>query len=147
MISFREHLTESFNSRPAQITWKWQYDEEWTGTFKIDDRMYGIYLTEYEGTLDVEFSLRDGNKIRWDATGTGNAPMVFSTVVAGISAFLNKSMQQGYDIDTIRFEGSKADRSRVSLYKRMALRFGKQYGYHTLRTQDQDDSVLFILSE
>lgn len=107
-----------------------------------------VYLTEYDGTLDVEFSQQDDKgAMRWDATGSGNATQVFSTVIAGIIEFLNKAMQDGVDIEAIRFEASKADRSRASLYKRMVQRFGKQWGYSSVSMRDQGDSIQFVVTE
>jgi len=94
---------------------------------------------------DTEYNLqftKDGN---YRATGEGDAPKVFATILDIIKDFSKKA-----DFETLSFEASKGvggkdSKGRVRLYKTMVQRFAKKFGF-TAKVDDSDPkTTLFTL--
>lgn len=120
----QEALNELFSDH---VNWKWVFrgTDEVEADFTVGDIPYKFYAhnasTTFNGPKDtwsVEFrqaGTRDRNK-RFGLSGTGNAPLVMSTVVN-----IMRNMLEGRSYIT-KLVFSAKEESRQGLYKRMVQR-------------------------
>lgn len=116
------YITELFDQ--PSIKWKWDYKSvsEAEATFVVGDIQYRFYAYTSSGaptSWDVEFRVEGGDNVsnRFGITGTGNAAIVMSTVVAILKEFL-----QIYKNKVTKLTFSAKERSRIDLYARMVRR-------------------------
>lgn len=135
-------ITELFN-RAAKWQYDWNMSDRVRASFEIidDDEQEFQYSVYFDGKYNVEIALggpTESFKDVWDVTfsmtshgewekdditGTGNAIIVFSTVIEII-----KDVTANWNIQNLTF--SAAESSRSKLYHRMAKQFvGKGWRY------------------
>ena len=136
-------LYELFTGSSAASYVLKQHDDEYVGEFTIEDHKYQVYFecqddSTEKSRWDFSFALthtiqtKNGpyNKREFGDSGTGNAFIVYATVVAVLREFINK-VKPGI----IDFEGHKADSgsgNKAGLYDRMMRKLGaeaQQMGY------------------
>lgn len=135
-MKFREWVvfTEMF-STSVPIRWTKKSPDLWTGTFTIQGAspnpanpaipiknkavlpkglkyLIRMVKMDMDDMWEVSFDLMDGGIGRQDITGTGNAALVFSTVLVGIR-------QWAEAVKPASFALSAREPNRQSLYRRM----------------------------
>ena len=99
--------------KPAEITYTKIHPNDVIAAFKVGDIDYMFQAVEYgdeRGVFNIAFEGGGGFGI----TGTGNAPVVFATVIT----ILQKVLQE-CAVDVLRFEVDNDEPSRLKLYKRL----------------------------
>lgn len=116
-------LSELFKSTAVPWNWTFRGSEEVEAKFKIGEIEYVFYA--YMGSGDSigewEMEFKVGNttnrRSKYGVTGSGNAAVVMSTIVAIIKDFLNDYIKQ---VKVIHFTAS--EKSRRDLYAAMIRR-------------------------
>jgi|GEM_PF-3566210 len=85
------------------------------GTFQYDPYNLGKEVMDH--TWDISFALKKGRGSDYGITNTGNAPIIFSTVVSIIKSFIKTMAPSG----ELFFSFSAKENSRQKLYKSFAL--------------------------
>lgn len=112
MKSFKQYFNELFEN-PNNIDWTVKTNSLWRGEFLIGDKEYVIKAMKSPGIpWEVKFQLMLGGKPTEKITGTGDAFLVFSTVINGIKQWLQ-------EVDPKMFMLSSYEDNRTSLYSRM----------------------------
>lgn len=127
-MRFKEwFLTEIFDN-PTQINWSKQTNTDWIGSFNIKDKRYTIKMIRDKGTpWEVSFDLIRNNKATQDITGTGDAALVFSTVLNGMNQWMKSTNPESFAI-------SAREPNRQSLYRRMLKMLPKVWEVEDLGT-------------
>ena len=111
-LNFKDWLNEAFNF-PLPIRWTKTSKMDWVGVFNVQGKKYIIQMMkEPQMPWEVKFELVAGKSRTQEITGTGDAALVFSTVLSGIQQWLNKVKPDAFAI-------SAREPSRQSLYRRM----------------------------
>lgn len=112
MLDFKQYYNELFEN-PNNIDWTVKTNSLWRGEFLIGDKEYVIKAMKSPGMpWEVKFQLILDGKPTEKITGTGDAFLVFSTVINGIKQWLN-------EINPNMFMLSSYEDNRTSLYSRM----------------------------
>lgn len=112
MESFKQYFNELFEN-PNQIDWIVKTNSFWQGEFFIKDKKYVIKAMKSPNMpWEVKFQLMLNNRPTEEKTGTGDAFLVFSTVISGIKQWLA-------EVDPKIFMLSSYEDNRTSLYSRM----------------------------
>ena len=128
-------IFELFN-KPVEIAYTKFQPNDVIATFKVGDVNYMCQAMEYgdeRGVFNIAFE-GDGE---FGITGTGNAPVVFATVIS----FLTKVLQQ-CDVEGLKFSINQDDPSRLKLYKRMVSKLLPNWTMHI--THDEYDSFFNV---
>lgn len=132
-----EELRDTLSYTPAKVELH-KTKVGYKGSFIIDDNVYGIHffdgsevnpakpgsaiealLLDYPESYIVEFFLIEGDKARFDTTGTGNVARVFSTVLDTIKKIIQKE-----NAKSIFFEMPK-EKNKERLYRKFLQRAGE----------------------
>lgn len=119
------------------------WDEQGTG-------WYGEFFTKTNDTIDVSIEeMTDGWQIyftrdlKLEATGAGDAILIFSTVIAMAGEFI-----QAIKPSIIYFTANKSKdgSSRAKLYDRLVKRFAEKLGYTYAVSNEKAFETKFILT-
>ena len=83
--------------------------------------------------------MKDGNPYYDEETGTGNAPIVFSTVLDTIKKFVHRQ-----HIDLIVFGGKDNNNKRSKLYRTIVRILQKRYHYECIEVREDNLSMFFV---
>lgn len=112
MESFKQYFNELFEN-PNEIDWIVKTNSLWQGEFFIKDKKYVIKaMKSSDMPWEVKFQLMLNNRPTEKITGTGDAFLVFSTVINGMKQWIN-------EVNPKIFMLSSYDDNRTSLYSRM----------------------------
>lgn len=119
--------------------------------FTVNGIQYEVLISTFgHGAWDVSFDaqITPGDRVdhatgdRVDhATGTGNEVAVFSTVNSVVSKFLQHSLSR---VHTLAFTSDLESRTR--LYRRIALKWAKEFGLDLQMGPDQWGDHEFVLT-
>lgn len=127
-MKFKEWLlSEIFNS-PNPIAWQKTSNTDWVGTFDINGKKYFIKMIRDIGMpWEITFELLQGKKLTQNITGTGDANLVFSTVLNGIKQWMSSAKPDAFVL-------SAREPNRQSLYRRMLKMLPKNWQVEDLGT-------------
>ena len=114
--------------KPAEITYTKIQPNDVIAAFRVGDIDYMFQAVSYgdDRVFDVAFEGGGEFGITW----TGNAPVVFATVITILQRVL-----QECDIDVLRFEVDKDEPSRLKLYKRLVSKLIPKWTMHYLHSE------------
>jgi len=117
---FETNIVELFD-KPSPIKWS-RHGNNWSGLFKISEINYELSTQTIDGTeYEVEFkNLSVPSAESQDITGTGNASLVFATILHGIKQWLNT-------VKPASFMLGAREPSRQKLYKRLLRMLPRNY--------------------
>lgn len=105
-------ISEIFDS-PTSIKWKKKTNSDWVGLFKINNKQYYLNIMhDYGMPWEIKFELMHNGKKTQKITGTGDAAVVFATVLDGIKQWLQTVKPNSFVI-------SARESNRQSLYRRL----------------------------
>lgn len=133
MKTFKSLLNELFDT---PYHWK-----------KESGRFVYSFVTDDGGKFDVEFfkiyeddteyNLHFSKNGNYKATGEGDAPKVFATILDIIKDFTKKADFEELSFEASKGQNNKDSKGRVRLYNTMIKRFAKKFGF-TSRVDDSD---------
>lgn len=102
--------------KPVEITYKQNQPTNVIAAFRVGDIDYMFQAVSHYGSPGDErvFNIAFEGGGEFGITGTGNAPVVFATVIT----ILRKVLQE-CAVDVLRFEVDNDEPSRLKLYKRL----------------------------
>ena len=102
--------------KPVEITYKQNQPTNVIAAFRVGDIDYMFQAVSHYGSPGDErvFDIAFEGGGEFGITGTGNAPVVFATVIT----ILRKVLQECV-VDILRFEVDNDEPSRLKLYKRL----------------------------
>lgn len=124
-------------SKPAEWRWLEKSAGLWQAEFAIDKRNYTVSCAGAR-SISIQFAL-DG--YGQGITNTGNAVLVFATVLDIISDFLKQRKPEEFSF------GAKLNQpSRVKLYRRMAKEIEQKLQYKVTEEEVQGDTNTYFFS-
>ena len=121
-------LLEELTTKPEKFSLKKHSDDSYVASFKINDKEYTVnFDRDVAKTWGLAFSLMTKKHgIRYATTGTGNANIVFSTILATIKAFIEREKPE-----EIFFDNLERSRGRTAIYTRFIKNIDKYIpGYY-----------------
>lgn len=135
----REFIVELFTN-PLPYSWVTKNGLAWTGQFEIpaSNLTVMVYFEFYEKLNTVALNFKVNGQT--EMTGTGHAIEIFATVNKMLKEYVEANQP-----DRIIFSADANEKSRVSLYKRLAAMIEREYGYDL--TSKQARFVVFSLTK
>lgn len=127
-MEFKKWFYNEIFQNFAPIVWNKKSNTDWVGSFNIKNKRYVIRMVRDEHTpWEISFDLIKGKTSTQDVTGTGDAALVFSTVLNGIKEWMRSVNPESFAI-------SARESNRQSLYRKMLKMLPKNWVIDDLGT-------------
>lgn len=154
-MRYREIINELFIQ---PVTWRMTRDKSHTKSysFTVNEIPYSVDLMKtslQDNTWGVGFDITSNDDNDYKITNTGNATIVFATVIDIIKSFISQ-----HNPDSLQFVADIMEPSRVKLYRRMVQKLipdnysieentaGNYTKFTMTRIQDIKENIQFTLS-